>query len=212
MIMKTMRYLIVKTALLSALFVLAFMPGKAQLIPDGYFNVDWQYNVPLGKSFADKSSGWGMNFEGGAFVTPAITVGGFISYHTNNKYIDRQTLDLGRNSSVNTDQQHSLFQLPFGVSGRYNFFKHSVLQPYAGLKIGPNFTRISTYYYVLKTYENTWGFYLSPELGVNIFPSPANRFGFHVAVYYSYASNHDNLWIYSIDDLNNFGFRIGVSF
>ena len=210
--MKTSKYLIVKTALLSSLFVLAFMPGKAQLIQNGYMNVDWQFNTPLGKSFADKASGWGMNFESGYFITPAITLGSFISYHTNNRYIDRQTLDLGRYSAINTDQQHSLFQLPFGMSGRYNFMKESVFQPYVGLKMGANFARISTYYYVFRSYEDTWGFYMSPELGANIFPSPSNRFGFHVAVYYSYATNHDDLWIYSIDNLNNFGFRIGISF
>ena len=28
-----------------------------------HFNVDWQMNVPLNSNFADKFSGWGMNFD-----------------------------------------------------------------------------------------------------------------------------------------------------
>ena len=41
--------------------------GHSQILYNGYFNIDWQYNWPLGDSYADKSSGWGMNFEGGYY-------------------------------------------------------------------------------------------------------------------------------------------------
>ena len=41
--------------------------GHSQMLYNGYFNIDWQYNWPLGDSYADKSSGWGMNFEGGYY-------------------------------------------------------------------------------------------------------------------------------------------------
>ena len=91
--MKTYRHL--KTVILCAALLVAALPGKAQLFPNSYVNIDWQMGVPLGDKFADKASGWGMNFEGGYFVTPAITVGPFISYQTNLSSIPRQTLDLG---------------------------------------------------------------------------------------------------------------------
>ena len=32
--------------------------GHSQILYNGYFNIDWQYNWPLGDSYADKSSGW----------------------------------------------------------------------------------------------------------------------------------------------------------
>ena len=44
-----------------------------------------------------------MNFEGGYYVMPKMAIGAFISYHTNNKYIDRQTLMLKSNSALTTD-------------------------------------------------------------------------------------------------------------
>ncbi|WP_418993016.1 outer membrane beta-barrel protein [Alistipes sp.] len=193
--------------------VLAFVrPAQAQLFPNSYINIDWQVNVPLGGDFAQKASGWGMNFEGGYFVTPEIAVGPFISYQTNLESISRRTLDLGSGSALTTNQKHATFQLPFGVTGRYNWLKDSIFQPYAGLKLGACWAEFSSYYYVVKQYTDTWGFYLSPEVGVSIFPRPDYRLGFHVALYYSYATNSGDVLTYSVNNLNNFGIRVGVSF
>ena len=208
--MKTSKYL--KTIAFCALMLAAAMPGKAQVFPNTYINIDWQVGVPLGAGFADKASGWGMNFEGGYFVTPAITVGPFISYQTNIESIGRQTLQLGSGAAMTTAQKHTLFELPFGVVGRYNFLKGSVFQPYAGLRIGADYAEMSSYYYTIQQYQDTWGVYLSPEIGVSIFPSPAQRFGFHLALFYSYASNNDDLLIYTMNNINRFGVRVGISF
>ena len=38
------------------------------------------------------------------------------------------------------------------------------------------------------------------------------RFGFHVALFYSYASNNDDLLIYTMNNINRFGVRVGISF
>ena len=208
--MKTSKYL--KTIAFCALMLAAAMPGKAQVFPNTYINIDWQVGVPLGAGFADKASGWGMNFEGGYFITPSVSVGPFISYQTNLSSIPRQTLDLGDGSALTVNQKHGAFQLPFGVTGRYTWLPDSVFQPYAGLKLGANYAEFSSYYYVIKQYTDTWGFYLSPEIGVSIFPSPAQRFGFHVALFYSYASNNDDLLIYTMNNINRFGVRVGISF
>lgn len=208
--MKTTKYFRI-FALCSLLLAIA-RPGKAQLFPNSYIDVDWQMNVPLGSSFADKASGWGMNFEGGYRITPAVAVGPFISFQTNLQSIDRRTLHLNAGSALTTNQKHAVFQLPFGVTGRYSWYNRSVFQPYAGLKLGAQYAQLSSYYYVVKQYADTWGFYLSPEIGVSIFPNPDYRFGFHVAVYYSYATNHGDVLTYSVDNLNNFGVRVGISF
>ena len=102
--------------------------------------------------------------------------------------------------------------LPFGVTGRYNWLTDSVFQPYAGLKLGASYAELSSYYYVIKQYTDTWGFFVSPEIGVSIFPRPDYRLGFHVALYYSYATNSGDVLTYSINNINNFGIRVGISF
>ena len=201
----------VRILALCLLMLAAALPGKAQIFPNGYLNIDWQVNAPDG-SFADKVSGWGMNFEGGYRITPAIAVGPFLSYHTNLGSVGRRTLQLGDGTALTTNQKHSLFQLPFGVTGRYSWFNSSVLQPYVGLKLGANYAQMSSYYYIVKQYDDSWGFYLSPEIGLTIFPQPEYRFGFHVALYYSYATNPSRVLTYSVNNINTFGLRVGVSF
>ncbi|MBR5819774.1 MAG: outer membrane beta-barrel protein [Alistipes sp.] len=184
----------------------------AQVLPNAYFNIDWQLGIPLSNDFADKTSGWGMNFEGGYFLTDAITIGGFLNYQTSFRKFPRETLQLSDGSALTTSQKHALFHLPFGVAARYNWLTDSIFQPYAGLKLGASYAQISSYYYIYKQYEDTWGFHLQPEIGVSIFPRPDMRFGFHAAFYYSYSTNQGDLLTYSLNGINNFGFRFGISF
>lgn len=197
-----------------AVVALSFCPewGQAQYNADMYLNIDWQYNVPLGISFADKSSGWGMNFETGYYFPCNIGLGVFFAYHTNNEYVPRRTIEASPTSAVTTDQQHSLYQVPFGVTGRYRFLPGSICEPYVAMKLGANYARISSDFYILQAYEKTWGFYMSPELGVQIRPFSQTRVGFHAALYYSYATNQGSVMQSKIDQLNNFGFRLGLSF
>ena len=210
-----MRKLYFRIALFCSLSVFSLaLPTKtrAQVLPDAYFNVDWQMAMPISNDFADNFSGWGMNFEGGYFLTEAITIGGFVNFQTNFEKLPRQTLALSDGSALTTSQKHAIFQLPFGVAGRYNWMKERVVQPYVGLKLGASYAQISSYYYIYKQYDETWGFYLQPEAGISIFPRPDLRFGFHVAVFMSYATNSGGVLNYDVDGLMDVGFRVGVSF
>ena len=211
--MKTFKHISIKVVLMTAVCLFAYNQSKAQVSKNGYLHIDWQYNVPLGSdNYADKSSGWGMNFDGGYYVTPRIAVGAFINYHTNNQHIPRETFMLNDHSAVTTDQIHSVFQLPYGLSGLYRFNEDATLEPYVALKLGVNYAKFTSYFGASNLYDKTWGFYLSPEVGMNIFPSYKARYGFHVAAYYSFATNKANLIRYSINNLNNFGIRVGVTF
>ncbi len=210
--MKTSKYSVFKAIAICAVLLVAVRPAKAQLIPHSYINVDWQFNVPLGNSFASDASGWGMNFEGGYYITPAIAIGPFLSYHTNLESFPRQTLDLGNGEAMTAMQKHATFQLPFGLTSRYSFNRDRVVQPYAGLKLGANYAEFSSYYYIIRQYLDTWGFFVQPEVGLTIFPNPEYRFGIHLAAFYSYSTNSGKILSYSIDNISNFGFRVGVSF
>lgn len=207
--MKTINKSIKTIALLLACFAIPSL-ADAQVLKNTFFNIDWQVNSPVGNGFADKISGWGANFEGGYFVTDNFGIGAFISYHTNNKYIGRETLHLSSTSSVTSDQQHSIFQLPFGAVARYSFNRDGVLEPYVAAKLGAVYSETSSYMNFLKIYDDSWGFFISPEIGLNIFVT--SNFGFHIAAYYSYATNHSSVLTYSMDGINNLGFRVGIAF
>lgn len=71
--------------------------------------------------------------------------------------------------------------------------------------------KMSSDFYIYEVKDNTWGFYVSPEVGVNIYPW-TNSIGFHLAAFYSYSTNKGTVFNYDMDKLNNFGFRLGVAF
>ena len=198
-------------ALLVACLAIPSLAG-AQVVKNMYFNVDWQINSPFSQDFSDKTRGWGAHAEAGYYVIPNFSVGAFISYHTNNKYIDRQTLPVSSTSAITSDQQHSIFQLPFGAAFRYNVAPESQFQPYAGVQLGASYSEMSTYMNVMKVYDRNWGFYVSPEIGMTMYFTPQKQIGLHVAAYYNYATNKGEVLSYSIDGLNNWGIRLGLAF
>ena len=175
-----------------------------------FFNIDWQVNGTIGNDFASSTSGWGAHFEGGYYLTEHWALGAFIGFHTNNEYFPRQSF-VWHNAALSTDQQHSLYQLPFGLSTRYRFC-NGLFAPYAGLKMGAQYAESESYLNSLCLYNDQWGFYISPEVGVEIHPFKQKRFGFHLSVYYNYATNNNSLMWYDANGLNNYGLRLGVAF
>ncbi len=138
--MKTRKNIYFKVVALAAIAIAFAMPAKAQLSDNGYANIDWQFNVPLSNNFADKASGWGMNFEGGYFVTPNMGLGLFLNYHSNHEYVGRETFQMGA-GEVTTDQQHTIFQLPFGAAARYQWNRGGAVQPYVSAKLGAEYAK-----------------------------------------------------------------------
>ena len=145
-------------------------------------------------------------------MIPNFAIGAFISYHTNNEYVDRQTIPVNSTSVITSDQQHSIFQLPFGAAFRYNFAPEGQFQPYVGAQLGASYSEMSTYMNVLKVYDRNWGFYVAPEIGMTVYFTPQKQIGVHMAAYYNYATNKGDVLSYHIDGLNNWGIRLGLTF
>lgn len=183
---------------------------QAQVKPRSYYQIGWQFNSLLNNDFADKASGWGMYLEGGYYLTPHISLGGFINFHTNSEYVARQTISDG-SMAVNTDQIQSVFQIPFGASFRYRFASET-WQPYISAKAGANYSEATSRLKLYSPSDKSWGFYTSPEIGVNVFPFKQKRLGFNVAVYYSYATNRSHVFYNVLNGINNAGIRLGVTF
>ena len=207
--MRLIKKYTIRVAIAALLFAGISLPAKSQVSLDAYYNVDWQFNMPINK-FANKPSGWGMNFDAGWYLTPDIAIGAFLNYHTNSEYVDRSVVNLNPQTAVYTDQQRSLYQLPFGVTALYRIIE-SDWQPYVALKLGAEYANMSSYYYIYKTSEDTWGFYMSPEIGVRWYPWP-NGVGLHAAAYYSYSTNKGKVMGQEMQSPGNFGFRVGLAF
>lgn len=211
--MKKINSIYKKAAAMMAAAIIAMpLACRAQLTDHGYLDIDWQFNIPINTGFADKAAGWGMSLDGGYYITDNIAVGAFFAYSTNNEYIATQTLALKDNAAVTTDQQHSMFQLPFGVSARYRFVPEAIATPYISLKLGPAYTKFYSYYNAFQSSDDSWGFYICPEIGTTIYFTSNNMVGLHLALYYNYSTNKANVLTYKVEGINNAGFRLGLSF
>lgn len=198
--------------LLLAATVLTIPASARKYADDMHVVIDWQMNAPLNSGFTSGISGWGMNFEGLFDVTPNFTVGTFVNFHTNHEYFGRQAIPLSPTETLTTDRQNSAFQLPFGLSGAVNFVDHGRFIPYFGVKTGAMFARNTSYYNVYYAQDKSWGYYVSPEIGIRIYPAKTRHFGFHVAGFYNVATNKSQVLSTDIDNQSNIGFRVGVFF
>ena len=207
--MKTLKKYTLRVVAAVAIAIGISMPAKSQVSLDAYYNVDWQFNIPSNK-YVDKASGWGMNFDAGWYLTPDIALGAFINYHTNNQYVARAVVHVSDETAIYTDQQRSFYQLPFGVTVQYRIIE-SDWQPYVAMKLGAEYAYTSSYYNIYKSGEDSWGFYMSPEVGVRWYPW-ANGVGLHAAAYYSFSTNESSVMGGELKNPSNFGFRLGLAF
>lgn len=191
--------------------LMCISPILAQGYTRGHFSGGWQYGSPFSTGFADKPSGYGMYFDGGCYINPFLSIGGFVSFQTNYEYVPRATYPVGVTGAVTTDQQHGMHQIPFGAYVRYRLFT-GIFQPFFGAKVGVNYMYSYSDVPTARYYDDTWGFHISPEIGVAIFPFKHNRLGFNIAGYYSYSTNQSQIFSYDMRGVNNAGFRLGLIF
>ena len=183
--------------------------ADAQMGKREYVNIGWQFNGTVGNSFVETASGYGAYIEGGYYITPMFAVGGFASFNTNNDYIPKQTYTFKDQSALTTDVDRSIYQVPFGLTMRTRFLRGE-LQPYLGTKIGAEYSTQSTYMSTFVNRHDNWGFYMSPEIGMVLFPFEKTDVGFQFAVYYSFCTNKNS--DYDIKGIKNVGFKLGLAF
>ena len=200
---------IIGIMLAAAALVFTAGEASAQMGKREYINGGWQYNGSIANDFVEAGNGYGAYIEGGYYVTPMFAVGGFASFNTNNQYVPKQTYQLSDGAAVTTDLDRSIYQVPFGATMRVRFMR-TEFQPYFQAKVGAEYSTQSTYMSTFMSYDDNWGFYISPEVGITIFPFPKDDFGFHLAAYYSYSTNKSTT--YNIKGLNNLGFKLGIAF
>ena len=194
-----------------AVSALVFAAGEAsaQMGKQDYINAGWQFNGTVGNDFVRSGQGYGAYMEGGYYIIPNLALGGFASFNTNNDYIPKATYTFEDKSALTTDVDKSIYQVPFGATVRLRFMTRE-FQPYLEAKIGAEYATQSTYMSTFVNRQDNWGFYISPEIGFTVYPFPKDDFGFHLAAYYSFATNKNDT--YDIKGLNNLGFKLGIAF
>lgn len=190
-------------------FMLAAAQADAQMGKRTYVNGGWQFNGTIKNEVAESAQGYGAYIESGFYVTPMLAIGGFASFNSNDQYYPSQTYTFADKSALTTDLFKSIYQVPFGSTLRLRFAR-SMFQPYVEAKIGTEYSSQSTYMSTFVSRDDNWGFYVSPEVGMTVYPFEKDDFGFQLALYYSYSTNKSTE--YNMKGINNLGFKLGIAF
>ena len=193
----------------AALLMTAAGIANAQMGKRYYVNAGWQFNGIPGNGFVSSAQGDGAYMEMGCYLTPMLAIGGFASFNTNNEYYPKQTYNFNDKSALTTDLNRSVYQVPFGSTVRVRFMR-DIFQPYFEARIGSEYSTQSTYMSTFVSRDSNWGFYISPEIGMTVYPFQKDDFGFQIAAYYSYSTNKSSS--YNLNGLNNLGFKLGIAF
>lgn len=205
MIMKKMIYMLAAVMV----FMCIAADADAQMGKRHYVNGGWQFNGTLKNEVAESAQGYGAYIEGGYYVTPMLAIGGFASFNSNDQYYPKQTYTFADKSALTTDLNKSIYQVPFGSTIRLRFAR-SMFQPYIEAKIGTEYSTQSTYMSTFVSRDDNWGFYISPEIGMTVYPFQKDDFGFQLAAYYSYSTNKSTT--YNLKGIDNIGFKLGIAF
>ena len=190
-------------------FMLAAAQADAQMGKRTYVNGGWQFNGTIKNEVAESAQGYGAYIESGFYVTPMFAIGGFASFSSNDQYYPSQTYTFADKSALTTDMFKSIYHVPFGSTMRLRFAR-SMFQPYVEAKIGTEYSSQSTYMSTFVSRDDNWGFYVSPEVGMTVYPFERDDFGFQLALYYSYSTNKSTE--YNMKGINNLGFKLGIAF
>ena len=193
----------------SLAFLLMAGEADAQMGKRHYIYGGWLFNGTVANGFVQSAQGYGAYMEGGYYISPMVALGGFASFNTNNEYHPKQTYTFDDKSALTTDLDRSIYQVPFGATVRLRLMR-TEFQPYIEAKIGTEYSTQSTYMSTFVNRHDNWGFYISPEIGFTVYPFHKDDFGFHLAAYYSFATNRNDS--YDIKGLNNLGFKLGIAF
>ena len=205
MIMKKIIYIFAAMAAL----MLATIDADAQMGTRTYVNGGWQFNGTISNNVAESAQGYGAYIESGFYLTPMLAIGGFASFNSNDQYYPSQTYTFADQSALTTDLYKSIYQVPFGSTVRLRFVR-TMFQPYVEAKIGTEYSSQNTYMSTFVSRDDNWGFYISPEVGMTVYPFQNEDFGFQLAAYYSYSTNKSTA--YNLKGINNLGFKLGIAF
>ena len=94
-----------------------------------------------------------------------------------------------------------------GASVHYYFKGSKMLQPFAGLGLGAQYSEQTAYYNIYYSQEKNWGFLVRPEIGTLIHME--GQWGFIVGASYAYSTNQNKIGLSGLADVN---FQIGFIF
>ncbi len=155
------------------------------------YSFNWQTSLPLGKSaeFIPNMGFNGANFNFGLFLTGNIAVGADFSWSYNQRNIPADIYNIGENCAIYAALYKTTQTIPIKAQFKYLFNPDSFVKVYASAGLGATsyieYTQIQEYQFS----DSSWGFLMSPEVGMYIPFGKRSPWGANVVAGYNWATN-----------------------
>ncbi|MCK5846034.1 MAG: hypothetical protein KAG84_01230 [Bacteroidales bacterium] len=178
--------------------------GDDFLLPDGYFNINYNLGWSVGEmnNFINTASYRGFSIDGRKFINDKVTIGGYMSWTGFEEKFERKTYNIDQNTTVTGVGTHTYYNFNMGMNVHYYPLQNGIIKPYLGVNLGPTYqnmmTQIGRYYIE----DQSWQFMVAPELGVFIPFGPDSDVGVNTGLRYNLVSYKNT----------NYGFTHGVTY
>lgn len=206
-----------KIILLSAIILSCAGLANAQSYSYGndmkqIYSLNYQMGIPVGsvRDFVSNASFEGVNLNWAYFVTRNITVGVDLTYNNFNKKIGQQIYRPNENMAVNAAQYRYTQSFPLKAQVKYFFSQSRFIKAYAGLGIGALSAGQHIIVQDLEAWDNTWGFLLSPEVGMLIPFGRESIWGANVTAGYNWSTNKSTFGNIDLNNRQSFYFNVGL--
>lgn len=155
------------------------------------YSIGWQNSVSLGTAaeFIPSMGFNGADFNFGFFVTDNIAIGADFAWGYNQKTVDPEVYKIGENAAVYAALYKTSQTIPMKAQFKYLFNPMSFVKVYVAAGIGATsyteYSQIQEYQFT----NSSWGFLMSPEVGVYIPFGKRAHWGANLVAGYNWATN-----------------------
>lgn len=187
-----------------AILVAATTYGQSSHRFTQVYSINWQASLPLGETsnFIPSMCFNGADFNFAFFVTDNISLGFDVAWGYNQKLVPAHVYNISDNAAVYAAMYKTTQQIPMKAQFKYFFNPSDMVKVYAGAGLGATnyveYTQIQEYQFS----NPSWGFLMSPEVGVLIPFGKYSPWGANLTAGYNWATNK----------AQNLYFNVGIYF
>lgn len=155
------------------------------------YSFNWQSSLPVGESaaFIPNMCLNGADFNFTYFVTDHIGVGVDFAWNLNSKQTPPQVYPINDNAAIYAAVYKTVQNIPMKTQFKYLFNPYSFVKVYASAGLGATSYVVNTQIQEYQFSDSSWGFLMSPEVGILVPFGKDVHWGANAAVGYNWATN-----------------------
>lgn len=156
------------------------------------YSINWQAALPVGSSsdFLSKMSFNGMNVNFAFFINDYIAVGADFSWNYNQKLLPPTAYYLTENIGFYASLYKTTQCFPLKAQFKYIINPEGFAKVYLAAGLGATSYTEATQIQDYQVWNSSWGFLMSPEVGVLIPFGKNAPWGANITAGYNWATNH----------------------